>query len=758
MGDDAQALATAWAAAVQAAGFVPLDPHTLRAALVERADLLLTAASPAGDQALAADAAAGIGRWLVDLHFTHPSALNQTLAVLGPALVRDDHDRGTAVLAALAGGYAAALQERTRAAQERVSAAAFAARTAAEEARWASEARFRALFADSAIGISISTAAGQVVEVNRALCDMFGYRPADILHRTFESYVPADDHEHWAKLRAMQAGDLEHVRLERPYAHADGTQIWTDIVLSLVRAPDGTPRYIVAMIADVTERHRLETSLRHQAQHDPLTGLPNRTLFFERLDTALEAGRHVGVCYLDLDGFKAVNDTLGHDVGDQVLQTVAHRLAAEIGGHEISGHEIGGDERGDIGGAGHLVARMSGDEFVVLVDNGRAGDTDGRADGSADGSAEQLGHTELLRVAEQALDAVRRPVLLGPHRVLVSASVGVVTRGDGGSGSADLMKAADTTLQRAKKDGRNRMARFDAERHRAAVARFELSARMPGALEAGEFVVDYQPLVRLADERVVGVEALVRWQQPDGDRVGPDVFIPVAEETGLIVPLGRWVLAEACRQAVRWRAENPGTELFVSVNVAARQVREPGIVEDVAGILADTGWPAHALQLELTESDLMGTTGEPLEALHTLAAMGVRIAIDDFGTGYSNLAYLRTLPVHGLKLAGPFVTGGIPALDGDRSNITRSNITCGDILDSDNSDSDNSDEVDLEVLALLIELAHTLGLSVTAEVVETSVQMERLRKLGCDTGQGWYFAPAVAASAVPALLRGPVGH
>jgi EAL domain-containing protein (putative c-di-GMP-specific phosphodiesterase class I) len=348
---------------------------------------------------------------------------------------------------------------------------------------------------------------------------------------------------------------------------------------------------------------------------------------------------------------------------------------------------------------------------------------------------------------------------VGPHRIVVSASVGVAAQGDGGSGSADLMKAADTTLQWAKKDGRNRMARFDAERHRAAVARFELSARMPGALEAGEFVVDYQPLVRLADERVVGVEALVRWQQPDGDRVGPDVFIPVAEETGLIVPLGRWVLAETCRQAVRWRAENPGTELFVSVNVAARQVREPGIVEDVACILADTGWPAHALQLELTESDLMGTTAEPLEALHTLAAMGVRIAIDDFGTGYSNLAYLRTLPVHGLKLAGPFVTGRLPAPDGTPSsnitgsNITRSNITCGDILDSD-----NSDEVDLEVLALLIELAHTLGLSVTAEVVETSVQMERLRKLGCDTGQGWYFAPAVAASAVPALLRGPVGH
>jgi EAL domain-containing protein (putative c-di-GMP-specific phosphodiesterase class I) len=280
------------------------------------------------------------------------------------------------------------------------------------------------------------------------------------------------------------------------------------------------------------------------------------------------------------------------------------------------------------------------------------------------------------------------------------------------------------------------VAHFDAERHRADVARFELSARMPDALEAGEFVVHYQPLVRLTDQRLVGVEALVRWERPGEGRLGPDVFIPVAEETGLIVPLGRWVLAESCRQAARWRADHPGAELFVSVNLAARQVREPGIVDDVAQILADTGWPAHGLQLELTESDLMGTTGEPLEALHALAAMGVRIAIDDFGTGYSNLAYLRSLPIHALKLAGPFVNG--------RAKPTR-------------GEGDGADEVDLEVLALLIELAHTLGLSVTAEVVETAVQLERLRKLGCDTGQGWYFAPAMVAGAVPELLQGRVG-
>jgi EAL domain-containing protein (putative c-di-GMP-specific phosphodiesterase class I) len=226
----------------------------------------------------------------------------------------------------------------------------------------------------------------------------------------------------------------------------------------------------------------------------------------------------------------------------------------------------------------------------------------------------------------------------------------------------------------------------------------------------------------------VGVEALVRWDLPSGERLGPDRFIPLAEETGLIVQLGRWVLVESCRQAARWRQAVPDLELFVSVNLAARQVREPGMVADVASILAETGWPAHALQMELTESDLMGTTGESLEALHELAAMGVQIAIDDFGTGYSNLAYLRHLPVHALKLAGRFVTGNC---------------------------DEGTDEVDAEVTLLLIRLAHVLSLSVTAESVETAAQLEQLRELGCDIGQGWYFSPAVDAATITDQLRRP---
>jgi EAL domain-containing protein (putative c-di-GMP-specific phosphodiesterase class I) len=240
---------------------------------------------------------------------------------------------------------------------------------------------------------------------------------------------------------------------------------------------------------------------------------------------------------------------------------------------------------------------------------------------------------------------------------------------------------------------------------------------------------------------VLGVEALLRWTLPDGRRLDPGRFVPLAEDSGFIVPLGRWVLRQACRNAAAWAATNPDTQPLMSVNVAARQLREPSFVGDVAAVLAATGWPAELLQLELTESALMGTPDGSLAALHELSGMGVRIAIDDFGTGYSNFAYLRRLPVHALKLAGSFVTGaaGRGGGPGDRSGQA------------------SGEQVDHEVVGLVIRLAHTLGLTVTAESVETASQFAHLRQLGCDTGQGWYFAPAVPAEQIPRLLAGRMG-
>jgi diguanylate cyclase (GGDEF)-like protein/PAS domain S-box-containing protein len=693
----AEELARSWAAAVRGTSHVALSGRELAGLLHGLSGRLVRAmTAPVFDRA---DTVA-IGRELIDAHFTEISSLDRTLEHLGvrlAPLADPQHREGrlAAVLSAVAMGFAAALQERTRDELERITVSAFDARAAAERARWNSESRFAAVFAGSPLGIGVADIDGIILDVNQALCDMFGFTPEQFTGRSIHDFVhPDDGPTDWVQLQQMIDGQVDHLRLDKSYFDASGGHIRTQLVISLVREPGGTPRYLVAMIEDVSDRRDLEDRLRHQAEHDPLTGLPNRALFFARLDAALARPQaHVGVCFLDLDGFKAVNDTLGHAVGDELLRVLARRLDAELEPD------------------GHLVARMGGDEFVVLIHDG----------------------------ADRALDVVRLPVRAGGRDLTVTASIGLVERGDGGATAADLMTAADTTLYWAKNDGRNRAAFFDHQRHRSDVERYAVAAQLPEALERGEFVVHYQPLVRLADRRMTGVEALVRWRRPGGGLVGPDDFVPQAEESGLIVPLGSWVLEQACRQAVLWHAERGPTDtdtdtdrLFVSVNVAARQVREPGIVADVEKILADTGWPASALQLELTETDAMATTGEPLHVLRELAALGVRIAIDDFGTGYSNLAYLRELPVHVLKLAGPFVSGAGGAAP---------------------------DHVDIDVLAHVVRLAHTLGLSVTAEHVETATQVAHLRALGCDVGQGWYFAAATDPDTISAMLRaGAVGQ
>ncbi|MFC0504429.1 putative bifunctional diguanylate cyclase/phosphodiesterase [Micromonospora costi] len=428
-----------------------------------------------------------------------------------------------------------------------------------------------------------------------------------------------------------------------------------------------------------------EARFRHQATHDPLTDLPNRVLFTERLTAALNepgrGARRVGLCFLDLDRFKVVNDSLGHQVGDRLLAAVADRLRRALDGH--------------------LVARLGGDEFVVLVEG--TGGTD-----------------DVVAVADAALAAVGEPALVDGHELSVTASIGIVERQIAGTTPGDLMRAADSTLHWAKAAGGARWELFDAERNRRELARYALSAAIPAALERGEFYLDYQPLTSLRDGRLLGVEALVRWRHPELGVLRPDSFIGLAEETGLIVPLGGWVLAEACREAEGWSAHG-GSAPFVSVNLAVRQVHRPGLVQEVRGLLERTGLPPERLQLEITESTMMSTTEEPVRALRVLADLGVRIAIDDFGTGYSNLAYLRDLPVTELKVAGEFVAGlRAPAVE-------------------------PASRTDERILASLVSLAHALDLTVTAEGVETARQAERLRAIGCDAGQGWHFGrPAPA--------------
>jgi diguanylate cyclase (GGDEF)-like protein/PAS domain S-box-containing protein len=684
-------MARAWAVAIAGTSYVSMNGLEVQDFLTGLASRLITAtAREPFDPVLARE----VGATLVATHFTQPASLEHTLATLARYLTVPP-ERLAQVQGALAAGYSAALRDRVLGEQEEIRTAALWSRARAEAARWASEARFRAVFTQGAIGMAIAGVNGEITEVNDALCAMLGFTADELRQQRFDDFThPEDPAGMWCRYRDLIAGKHEHFRVEKPYRHRDGRLIWTDLVISLIRDQSGMPRFTVAMIENITDRHLLQYRLRHQALHDPLTRLPNRTLFFDRLTAVLadETGAaRVGLCYLDVDEFKAINDTLGHDIGDQLLLTVTKRL------HDAA-----------TGQGRHLLARMGGDEFVILVERSN-------------------GPEQLSEIAQAVITAFGSPVRVADREITVSVSVGVVERPVTGTSPAELMKAADATLYWAKSDGRNRMALFDSERHALDLTRYQLAAAMPSALERGEFFVEYQPLVRLRDGVTTGVEALVRWRHPQLGLLGPDQFISVAEETGLIVPLGHWVLRQACEQGAAWhRQRQRAAPLVMSVNLAVRQIRDRRIVDDVAGVLVDTGLAPDSLQLELTESAVMGTA-ESTETLHALAALGVRIAIDDFGTGYSNFAYLRTLPVHVLKLAGPFVAGLRPP--------------------------ERPDPVDEHIVAAVINMAHALGLTVTAEGIETADQARRLAALHCDTGQGWYYAEPAAPDALSLITQ-----
>ncbi|MFC0529661.1 putative bifunctional diguanylate cyclase/phosphodiesterase [Phytohabitans kaempferiae] len=690
-----------WARAGAALGFVPMSPEETERLLRNHTQVL--AGALVAEPFTAAPAHA-VGRALVEAHFTAPEFLDQTLLTFGrsfldlvaPERAGDLVDRAVALQAALAAGYARGLRDRTFMQQERISRAVWAARNQTEHDLRASEARFRAVFAGAAIGIGIADMDGRIVDVNQAFADMLGYTVEEMrVTNVAELFYPDDGPGMWDMYKEMIEGKRDGARIEKRYYRKDRTILWTDLAVSLIRDDDGQPRFTVAMVEDITDRYELQERLRFQALHDPLTGLPNRTLFFERLAAVFDGtASRVGVCFLDLDGFKAVNDSLGHYVGDELLVVVARRLAASVSAR------------------GHLVARMGGDEFVILVED-------------------STGTESVIEVAEAALAAVAEPVKIESHQPLsVTASIGIVERTVEGTSPTEVMKAADTTLYWAKADGRGRWALFDPVRGAHQLARAALAAALPGALDRGEFTLEYQPIVGLESGRLCAVEALVRWRHPELGMVPPDRFIGLAEETGMIVRLGRWVLEQACVQAAAWHREFPEARLVVSVNLAVRQANAPGIVEEVAGVLERTGLPAGQLQLELTESAVMPTAGEPVRSLRGLAATGVRIAIDDFGTGYSNLAYLRRLPIHSLKLAGPFIE----------------ELRSGDIADS-------ASMADERIVDALVRLAHALGLTVTAEAVETAQQAELLRALDCDTGQGLFFGGATSAGDITARLR-----
>jgi len=465
--------------------------------------------------------------------------------------------------------------------------------------------------------------------------------------------------------------------------HADGSYRWTEVVLkNLLDDPavDG----VVVNYRDVTRRRELEEELRHQAFHDSLTGLANRALFVDRLQHAMSRKRGfalpLAVLFIDLDDFKTINDSLGHGEGDAVIVAVARRLQ-------------------DVLRSGDTIARMGGDEFAVLVED------------AVDGDAP-------LDVAARIRDALQAPFGRGRNDLFVRASVGLTAWHSTEETADDLIRNADIAMYTAKANGKNRVEVYEPEMHAAAMARLALRGDLERAMERDEFFVLYQPIVGLTDGTPVGVEALMRWRHPERGVVSPSEFVPLAEETGLIVELGRWVLEQACRQGRAWSRGRQAGALSVNVNVSARQLDEPGFVNDVATILRATRMPAARLTLEFTESLLLRDVEGTIQTLRALKRLGVRLAIDDFGTGYSSLSYLRRLPVDEIKIDQSFVAG-MATQDGE-----------------------------LAVVRSIVELAETLRLGIVAEGIETPEQWLALRKLGADRGQGFYFAPPLSADEI----------
>ncbi len=442
----------------------------------------------------------------------------------------------------------------------------------------------------------------------------------------------------------------------------------------------------------VAERTQVEATLTHQAFHDALTGLPNRALFMDRLAHALARAvrqQHpLAVLFLDLDRFKVINDTLGHVAGDELLTTVARRLATCLRPSDT-------------------VARWGGDEFVVLLED-------------------LTRPAEALRTADRVLDAVRLPADLNGRTVVITASAGLTfcTPITTGTPPDDLLRDADVAMYRAKAAGGGRAVLFDADMNAEALARLDLEADLRQAVARGELRVYYQPEVDLATGVIVGIEALVRWQHPTRGVVLPATFLPLAEETGLIEPLGRWVLAEACRQARGWHDQHPARPpLILSVNLSAHEFASPTLAADVAHVLAVTGWEARCLRLDITERTLMGDAPAMLATLHALKVLGVGLAIDDFGTGSCSLSSLRRFPVDTLKVDPSLVRG----LEHDAAAAA--------------------------MVEAVTVLAHALGMAVTVEGIETIAELRAVQALHGDRGQGYYFAMPLPAEELSGLLN-----
>jgi diguanylate cyclase (GGDEF)-like protein/PAS domain S-box-containing protein len=469
---------------------------------------------------------------------------------------------------------------------------------------------------------------------------------------------------------------------------AEGRIIWLRDIVRVIRDTADRPRVLRGLTLDISQRKGAEETIRHMAYYDPLTGLPNRTLFCDRLSQVLARARWrgtpVAVLFIDLDRFKLINDGLGHDVGDRLLRAVAERLAASV-------HD------------GDTVARLGGDEFTVLLPELRKIE-------------------DLSLVTERLFAALKQPFVINDLELFVTASIGVSSSPTDGHDTATLLKNADAAMYQAKEQGRNTCRLYSPELNAKAGERLAMDARLRRAIEHGQLLLHYQPIVDVSTGTVTGAEALVRLKDTDGGHISPAQFIPLAEETGLIVAMGEWILLTACTQAQAWRTAG-FPNLRVSVNLSSRQFKHGDMIATVTGALIKTGLDPDGLNLELTESLLMQDTDTTVATLRRLAEMRILLSVDDFGTGYSSLSYLKRFPLHTIKI--------------DRSFIQ--DLT--------------TDTNDAAIAPAIIAMAHTLKMNTVAEGVETEAQLAFLRAHGCDAIQGYLFSRPLPAEEFTELLR-----
>jgi diguanylate cyclase (GGDEF)-like protein/PAS domain S-box-containing protein len=556
-----------------------------------------------------------------------------------------------------------------------------------------SEARFRSAFDYAAIGMALVAPDGRWLQVNRSLCEIVGYTEQELLAMSFQAITQAEDIETIVGyIGQVLEGKMPTCQMEKRYLHKSGHAVWTLLSVSPIRDAQTKSLRLIFQIQDITERKRAEEQLLHDALHDGLTGLPNRALFTDRLKLAIARAKRredyqFSVLFLDLDRFKTINDSLGHLVGDQLLIGIARRLETCLR-------------------AGDTVARLGGDEFTILLDD-------------------LVDADDVMQATERIQKELTAPFNLGGHEVFTSVSIGIAPSTTGYERPDDILRDADTAMYRAKTLGKARHVVFDREMHARAVNLLQLEIDLRRAVERQEFLVYYQPIIKIDTGQLDGFEALVRWRHPKHGLISPMDFIPVAEETGLIIPIGQWVLAEACRQVCEWQKEFPTyPPLSISVNLSARQFTQPDLVKQVQNALAETGLNPRSLKLEITETVVMENSEVAIEMLKELRTLGVELSIDDFGTGYSSLSYLHCFPVSTLKV--------------DRSFV--------------NQMTDYNDN--MELVRTIITLARSLGMEVVAEGIETESQLAQLKALECERGQGYYFSKPMSAEAAGDFLLG----